>query len=212
MATENKGRYIGFEGRKNLVVSANSLTASTSTTKWIYVDALDKIPTPNVMKYPLAEITLEQIKELRKTDIPSFLLKEDGKYYFAKIPKQLNFTSSNLMGMHCCANSLNTCHHLSAASDEDGGCAKVRGFSRGIERYPWITMGYETFNVCHGCFVVLKCNHFEVAPPRKPVTIKEKNEAKLLLAQFVWDDVDNLTQVRQRIEKNFNRLHNIAQK
>ena len=206
MQAEKNRRYIGLDGRKNLVISANALAASASSTGWICVKSIDQIP-QDTIKFPLAEVTIDQIKELRKSEIPSFLLKENESYYFAKIPKGLNLLSSHLLGRHCCSNASHTCGRLSSATDEEGGCAKVRNFSKGIERYPWITAGYETFNCRHPAFVVAKCDHFEVALPHAPLSAKEKNEASLLLAQFVWEDVDCWNDVIKRMEKNFNDLY-----
>ncbi len=206
MAAKENVRYIGLDGRNNLVVSNN---AFASTTKWVYVDSIDKFPRTYV-KYPLAEVTIDQIKTLRRTEIPSFLLKENGKYYYAKIPSNMNLTSSCLLGRHQCSCPSHVCAHLSAATDEEGGCVKVRDLEKEIERYPFISCGYETFNCKHNCFVVLSCNHFEIAPLNKAMTLKERKEAHLLLAQFVWEDVDTIEEVRKRTHSNFEKLHNFS--
>ena len=112
----------------------------------------------------LKEISIQELKSLRKTKIPSFVLKENiggvEHYWHAKVPYNLNFTSSNLIGTHQCSPSNTCCARLSAASDEAGGCSKVRHMARFIELYPWIPFGYETFNTKNNTFMVAKCEHF----------------------------------------------------
>ena len=82
------------------------------------------------------------------------------------------------------------CSRLSAESDEYGGCEKVRDFSSaGIEKYPWIRQGYETFATKYDCFVVTQCDHFRVNKPRPAMSTSEKNAIKLSLAQFRFDDI-----------------------
>lgn len=123
--------------------------------------------------FPLTEVTSEELDNYRKHKISSFVLKVDGKLYYTAIPEELSFVSSNILGVHQCAVTGNSCNRLSPASDEEGGCEKVRNFSNYIERYPWITTGYETFHTNHDSFVVVNCLHFEKCPPRKPHSISK---------------------------------------
>lgn len=154
------------------------------------------------LNFPLTEVRPEELADYRKKGVPSFVLKVDGKLYYTAIPDNISFVSSNILGAHLCAVAGHECHRLSAASDEEGGCGKVRNRSNYIERYPWITTGYETFNTKHDSFVVVNCLHYEKCPPRKSRTTAEINNARLGLAQFVWDDVKSLAEVRARKEKN----------
>lgn len=112
----------------------------------------------------LKEVTVEELQKCRKKEIPSFVLKTDGKLYWGEIPYNLSFVSSTFLGKHMCASPGNHCHRLSAAKDEDGGCEKVRKKSTHIERYEWIRKGFETFNTSHDAFLVLECTHFEDMP------------------------------------------------
>ena len=102
-------------------------------------------------------------------------------YYHIKIPKMFNLMSNTFLGKHLCGE---ICRRLSAASDELGGCDKVRHHARHIELFSHIESGYETFNTNHDAFVVLKCTHYECCPPRKPLTPKEKARLKLSLASY----------------------------
>ena len=54
-------------------------------------------------------------------------------------------------------------------------CEKVWNLARYIEKYPWITKGYETFNTSVDTFFVAECLHYEKQEYPKPVpTIKRK--------------------------------------
>lgn len=154
------------------------------------------------MSFDLVEVTPEELAVYRKSGISSFVLKVDGKLYYSSIPDNISFVSSTILGAHQCAVIGHECNRLSAASDEQGGCAKVRDRSQRIERYPWVTTGYETFNTKHDSFVVVNCLHYEKCPPRKKLSADDVNRAKLGLAQFVWDDVESRAEVKRRVEAN----------
>lgn len=136
---------------------------------------------------PLVEVTPEELVEYRKNGIASFVLKVDDKLYYTKIPDYMSFFSSNIFGTHRCSMVGHECNRLSAASDQHGGCAKVRHRSQHIERYPWITMGYETFNTKYESFIVVKCLHYQKIPTRKKLSSVEINNTRLSLAEFVCD-------------------------
>lgn len=143
------------------------------------------------MRFPLKEVTPEELKTYRKKSVSSFVLKVEGKLYHTPIPNNISFVSSEIMGPHRCAASGHECRRLSAASDEKGGCAKVRELSTGIEKYPWIVDGYETFSTGHDVFCVVTCQHYEKFPPRKPQSVVEFNQVRLSLAEFVVPELVN---------------------
>ena len=124
--------------------------------------------------FPLRNVTSEDLEEYRKKGISSFVLKVNGKLYYSEIPDNICFTSSMILGSHLCALYKYECKRLSAASDEDGGCQKVRELSKCIEKYPWITDGYETFGTKNDSFVVANCLHYESCLP----IINKKKKAK----------------------------------
>lgn len=156
--------------------------------------------------FALSEISQEDISIYRRSNIPSFLLKTNGKYYYTTISSNLNrlLQDKSLMStMYPHPHMCGECDRLSAASDENGGCAKVRDYHYSyIEKYDWITEGYETFNVSSSSFVVSKCYHYTPYPPRIKKTREEIDNLKLGLAQFLWDDVESITEVRLRKNKN----------
>ena len=149
----------------------------------------------------LVEITPEQLDEKRKNGTPSFVLKTNGNFYYSEIPDKINLMSFNLLGHHQCAVVNKECSRLNAASDENGGCARIRDQYERIEKYPWITTGYQTFNTKHDCFFVIDCEHY-IHNPRPTFTMKEINRLKLGLAQHMWDDVETSEDVRRRVEEN----------
>ena len=128
--------------------------------------------------FPLQEITKTELFGKRLSGKPGFVFKADGKYLYAQIPKEFNFVHAELLpgAQHqCSCHPGKTCSRMSAASDEDGGCHKVRDLSvdttRGItpqklkpakriEKYPFILKGYETFNTDYESFGVLECSNY----------------------------------------------------
>ena len=204
--TTNVVKNIVLEGVKTLRVEKITTTfkveyelhpKTNQPFKVVSKDQVDKVVEP-MFSFELVEVTPEKLAVYRRSNISSFVLKVDGKLYYTRIPDNISFVSSNILGAHQCG----VCNRLSAASDKKGGCAKVRARSQGIERYPWITTGYETFNTKHDSFVVATCLHYEQYPPRKKIPISASNSAKLSLAQLVWDDVTSREEVAKRVEAN----------
>lgn len=149
--------------------------------------------------FPLREISAKEISKYRKSEVPSFVLKIGSKLYYTEIPN-ISFIGVNLLGLHKCALSGMECRRLSAASDEEGGCAKVRNLSCNIERYPWIEEGFETFNTKQNAFCVTKCSHYEQCPPKKRTYSRaEIQEMRLGLAQYLWDDVESLSDLSEKL-------------
>jgi len=128
--------------------------------------------------YPLREVTPRELFLLRTSGKPGFVLKQEGKYYYTTIPKQLTFHSREISGEHMCSRNGKVCSRLSAAEDCNGGCGKVRDLdplayinnkkfheavrlSARIEKYPFIRSGYESFNTPTNSLVVLSCDNYQ---------------------------------------------------
>lgn len=158
----------------------------------------ERIPT---CSFQLKEISPAKLKEKRDNKVPSFVLKQDGVLYYTEIKRSFNLVGTTLIGEHTCSR----CNRLSALPDEKGGCEKVRKYATGIERFPWVTKGYETFGTRTDCFVVVKCEKFEAYPEKPKKSTSEVNKLKLSLAQFIHEDAQTLTEVRERMEKK--RFH-----
>ncbi len=206
-------RYI-LDGVKTLTVQSMESTIEVKTgihpvtkkSSIIYKKKSDKVI--GSVTFNLVEVTPEELAVYRSSGIPYFVLKDSGKLYFTKIQRNYNLVShEGLLGPNLCSHVGHECHHLSAATDEDGGCAKVRSLSQCIERYPWITKGYETFNTVRDAFVVIDCTHYEKCPPRKERTVAEVNRLRLGLAQIMWDDVESLQEVKRRKAENLSKMY-----
>ena len=122
--------------------------------------------------FPLREISLEELEQLRNQKIPGFVLKEYDKYYFAHIPENEKILCIQNFCSHQCAN----CNRMSAESDECGGCQKVRTGARYIENFEWIDIGYETFNTRLNVFFVSQCSHHCNIPKRKFVSKRQRQK------------------------------------
>ena len=121
----------------------------------------DRIIGRKFQDFILKQVTKDKLSKIRDEGIPSFVLKHDGKLYWTQIPKNTNLVGSTMFGKHQCASTFCTCEKMSAASEEEGGCEKVRKFGKGIEILDFIEQGYETFGTnCDAC-VVGKCNNYK---------------------------------------------------
>ena len=109
-------------------------------------------------EFTLEVISREKLEKYRKLCIPSFVYKAGNTLLYTKIPKDLSFSCE--VSPHMCSGVRSACSRLSAASDKDGGCAKVRAYARGIERFPWILEGFETFGVISECCIITYCKHY----------------------------------------------------
>ena len=124
--------------------------------------------------YPLREVTPEELLSLRISRVPGFVFKTSGTFYYTEIPHDLNCAGIIKIGEHLCAD----CARCHANSDQEGGCRKVRNLfvnpdnvpidilprvisaSKRIEKYQFITCGYQSFNTESSLetFVVMICN------------------------------------------------------
>lgn len=198
---------------KNITLDGLKLQAEKVTTTFevLKTNNPSKILSKNLIDekiefliFPLTEVTIEDLYTYRKKGISSFVLKINDTLYYTKIPKEMNFISSDILGEHKCAIVKHECNRLSPASDEEGGCEKVRNFSKYIERYPWIKKGYETFNTRHDSFAVIECLHYQECPPRKHRSHADIIASKIRLAQYFWEDVETLEDIRKKREKKKN--------
>lgn len=162
-----------------------------------------KILKKNIAKIPndLQSVTKEQLLRIRKEGVPVFVLKIGNKLFYTKIHKMFN-TAGILGNVHMCSVNSITCARLSAASDANGGCQKVRdiGKAKRIEKYDFILLGYEFANVKNDCLVVGVCKNFKEARQKK-FSFKEKSERKLGLACYA-----NNEKIYYAYERRFNKI------
>lgn len=152
---------------------------------------LNKKVTP-VRRCSLTEVSAVDVSRYRKAGIPSFVLKEDGKLYWCRIPKKLSFLTADIFPTcHLCGGSEgNVCKRLISLPNSQGGCEKVFRGSKGIERFDFIQKGYETFNTYQPAFYVADCLNF-LFEGRREIKMGNVIEARLDLARNYLDE-DNI--------------------
>ena len=74
---------------------------SNNRPKVISKDLVDEIVEP--VYFELTEVTKEDLANLRRKKVPSFVFKMDGKFYYTAIPNEMNLVSSGILGRHKCA-------------------------------------------------------------------------------------------------------------
>lgn len=148
--------------------------------------------------YPLRLITVEELAKLRREQVPSFVLKDNGFLYHTVIPADSSFLSSKIMSHQCATAGKDCCGRLSAAPDSEGGCAKVRGKSTGIEQYPWIS-GFETFGTKLDTFVVRNCTHYEPCTGKKKLSPQKLENLNIAVSQFFLADTPTLQDMRNHM-------------
>lgn len=162
------------------------MQAAKSTNNEEVVRILEK----NIAKIPndLQAVSKEQLLKIRKEGFPVFILKVGEQLFFSQVNSYFN-TSGIFGSIHQCNLNTITCARLSAASDADGGCQKVRDIRKAkrIEKYDFILLGYEFANVKNDCLVVGVCKHFTEAKQQK-FSVKEKAERKLGLASYASNE------------------------
>ena len=125
----------------------------------------------------LRETSTEELNEHRRNGTPMFIYKKGDILYCTEIPKNLNLlTTSVLEKCHKCASPGKECCRLLAASDEEGGCTKVRdrGRQKRIEKYPFVEEGYETIGTWQKVLIVAECTRatYNVKPTKKKTNRK----------------------------------------
>ncbi len=154
--------------------------------------------------FSLTKVSVTQLKDFRRTyNKPFLVLKEGNLLWIAKIRKGLPFLSSDPFNKHMCASSSGIiCKRLSAKPDEAGGCARIRELGYAcIEDYDFVKLGFQTVGLSQNTFTIVECTHFGKAAPRRTRSIEEINKSRLGLGQFMWDDIEDLNQLSQRIKK-----------
>ena len=145
-----------------------------------------------VILFELHEISVARLRELRRIkEVPMFFLKNDGKYYYTRIPtefqRMLKFDEEDIIGEHKCSpnGSIICCKYLSAAPDEFGGCPKVRDCKhKRMENYPFITTCYQVVNTMNDVFCVCECSRAAYNDPRPKLSHKQMIANSAMLLQF----------------------------
>lgn len=134
-----------------------------------------------VVEYTLNEVTLKELFRHRLSGVAGVVYKEGEKLFYADFIDGTETCFSRINCNHICGKSSAECKYLSAKSDENGGCAKVRDsfvpsyYNKGshvfvtgkmIEKYDFIEEGIEIFNSIHFLLNVVKCKNYKKVEPR----------------------------------------------
>lgn len=128
----------------------------------------------SIEEYKLEEVSEEELYKIREYKLPAFIMKENDRYFYAWIPFELRLLGSMTVE-HKCAPRNDVCKRLTPLPDNLGGCAKVRAKNPRIEKYDWITKGYESVHTVCDCFIVLECEHHELESGESKLSNKIAN-------------------------------------
>ena len=132
--------------------------------------------------YTLKEVVPEDLPSIRRRGLPGIVIKTDGRYYYSPIKEGTSFDSNLLGGVHKCCCSDKLCSRLSALSDEEGGCSKVRDRVKRIEDYPQIKEGFEVHNNgLDESFIVNRCEDFSEMNASSSIPRKSPENVNRLL-------------------------------
>ncbi len=151
---------------------------------------------------PLQKVTPAQLAELRLIIDRGFVVKgiHSKDLFFGDISAlpnvRLMLTQGEVIS-HIC----NSCSRQSALPDEQGGCAKCRNFAKEIEKFPWITSGYEFWGNTSDVFMVTTCDHYEHDNNLRFKSKALSTEKKVQLAQYLWEWVESYPDVRAEMRK-----------
>lgn len=163
--------------------------------------------------FQLDPISKAEIIEKRISRIPAFILKLDADtFYYTEIPKETRFnTSESKKDTHLCQ----TCKKfLKCRKVLDGSVVENRARTNSeisaisnssrIEKFRFITEGFETFNVINTNFKVKECSNYEYKDPfktRRKLSTAKKDIDLVLLAQFLNPDIDDLDDLIKYLDR-----------
>lgn len=126
--------------------------------------------------FPFQIASEEELMKMRIDGKKLFILYKKGFRFYAEIP-EISFGAFSSIGKTVCTFGNECCQHLLPIPTNLGGCDKVYDlplgrylaldytfkelfeFGKRIDKYPFITEGFETCNIPIPVFVVLKCKN-----------------------------------------------------
>ncbi len=131
----------------------------------------------NTTKYDLREVSKEELFELRASKKPGVVIKQMDHLYYTEVPFRFNLRNMRIThGNHLCG----CCSRCSASREPGKGCLMImerpiesytlsnvsriylrnlKDSSR-IEKYPFIMLGIESFNVHLNSCVIINCSTY----------------------------------------------------
>ena len=166
-----------------------------------------------VVEYEFHEATLKELLQHRMSGNPGVVYKEEDKVYYSDLQPDTEFCFVGANWKHICGKSGIECKHLSTASDECGGCAKVRDVflstyavknarslinAKMLEKYDFVKQGIEVFNSQNFILNISVCSNYEKVEPREATTLE------LTEPQKMWAEIDK----KQKAEEYNKRYSN----
>lgn len=130
----------------------------------------------------LKQSTEEEIIKLRLTRQPGFVIRDkNGKLYCAPIPNCTLVPKDPALMVHMCRNCGKCCqcdkvrdNSFEAYLSEGQKTASAMELSKRIEKYPFITLGYQVFNAAaNNDFTVCSCKNFAHYRPKNKFLLAE---------------------------------------
>ena len=153
--------------------------------------------------YKFRRITEEELLKIRKSGIPSFILKVGKRLYYTSVPKSFSINSNfTEIGRHMCA----WCNRCRAIDESMGGCQKVSDcsidvyqsevgnlreailMSKRIEKYDFVKYGFETFNVSVEVLAVIKCKNYMSYRYKAPMEIEKVRELQIAIEKYYYNE------------------------
>ncbi len=116
-------------------------------------------------KWTLKSISVEELRDIRNREIPSLVIKKAGMLYYTQLNEKtkLKFAFESINGIqHMCSADCNGFN----GNSENGLCEKVMSqYCDGIERYDFITEGYELFHKkkVPSALIVVECSNYSLS-------------------------------------------------
>lgn len=111
-----------------------------------------------------------EIERLSKKQVPSLVIKKDGKLFWTAIDPKSTITWTTT---HCCSDGQHDCAKCISKPSSEGGCDKTFNFSCEIEKHDFVILGYETFGTPKDSYIVVVCRDYvdeEHRAPHVPTT------------------------------------------
>lgn len=159
-----------LEWVEKLVFRLNKYSVTNRKSNMGYVPQSAKVQIVDFEVINFKPITREEIIKKRVNKEVGVVMVVDGETYFASVSEKVRLETLLEAKLHKCG----CCKRLSAKSDECGGCEKIRDYPIGeeenirtiqnkmrIEKYPFITEGFDAVNTYKRETIVLECEHFQ---------------------------------------------------
>lgn len=132
-----------------------------------------KVETTN---FPFQIVSEKELMKRRIEGKPIFVLYKKGFRFYTEIPK-LSFSALHSIAKTKCTKNTDCCERLLPMPTDIGGCDKVFDLNldryssdeytlqellvlaKRIDKYPFITAGFETYNTTYPLFVVMECRN-----------------------------------------------------